>query len=229
MDADLRNGLWSVLFETYLGKFRDYHNEPAPAYWAWEQRLVVGLWRDFYKLAVDSIPHSWPIAVEQMRNWFFQAEWHQVYDFLEFIAAHAAAAGFGEEDTREFPKACNAILQREASGYRFLAGFIQPITDETEMSGVEEATLSSDPYGPVGTHLRSALAFLSDRDSPDYRNSIKESISAVEALCRIVAGEKATLGDALRLVQRKVGLHPALRRAFDQLYGYTSDEGGVRR
>lgn len=67
---------------------------------------------------------------------------------------------------------------------------------------------------------------LSDREAPDYRNSVKESISAVEAVCRSVAGTPtATLGDALKRIP---DVHPAFSRAFSALYGYTSDASGVR-
>ena len=42
----------------------------------------------------------------------------------------------------------------------------------------------------------------------DYRNSIKESISAVEAMARLVAeNPKATLADALKAIERRGALH----------------------
>ncbi|GAI53088.1 unnamed protein product, partial [marine sediment metagenome] len=31
-----------------------------------------------------------------------------------------------------------------------------------------------------------------------------------------------------KVVKGKIDLHPALEKAFDSLYGYTSDEGGIR-
>ena len=41
----------------------------------------------------------------------------------------------------------------------------------------------------------------SDREALDYRNAVKESISAVEPICRSVSGmSSATLGDALKKV-----------------------------
>ena len=62
----------------------------------------------------------------------------------------------------------------------------------------------------------------------NYRNSIKESISAVESIARVVSGrDKATLGDALKAIKRGQ-LHPALKEGFLKLYGYTSDEQGIR-
>ena len=73
------------------------------------------------------------------------------------------------------------------------------------------------------------MAKFSDRRSPDYRNSIKESISAVESLIRVLATDHcADLGKALSSVEKNVSLHPALKKAFSALYGYTSDEGGIR-
>jgi len=84
------------------------------------------------------------------------------------------------------------------------------------------------PRDPVHAHLRRALELLSDRASPDYRNSIKESISAVESLVGSTVGEKGTLGQLIKKIEENVGLHPALRAAFSSLYGYTSDEDGIR-
>ncbi|MBP3664562.1 MAG: hypothetical protein J6J03_05305, partial [Tyzzerella sp.] len=56
------------------------------------------------------------------------------------------------------------------------------------------------------------------------------SISAVEALCCIITNDKrATLGDALKKLESKgIKLHKALQSAMSSLYGYTSDEGGIR-
>jgi hypothetical protein len=81
----------------------------------------------------------------------------------------------------------------------------------------------------VSEHLKAAAALLSDRKSPDFRNSVKESISAVETASRIISGNsKATLGDAIKLIDKVRGMHPALRDGLIKLYGYASDEGGIR-
>lgn len=50
-----------------------------------------------------------------------------------------------------------------------------------------------------------------------YRNSIKESISAVKAACRLITGDKsASLGDALKKLKY---MHPSRSQAFTKLYG----------
>ncbi len=77
--------------------------------------------------------------------------------------------------------------------------------------------------------MKTALEKLADRKSPDYRNSIKEAISAVEALCKLIAKkEKAKLDQVLNIIEKKIGLHPALKKAISNLYGYTSDAEGIR-
>jgi hypothetical protein len=77
--------------------------------------------------------------------------------------------------------------------------------------------------------MRSAISLFSKKPEPDYRNFIKEAVSAVESVARVVTGNpKATLGDALKRINDKMTIHPALRDAMNKLYGYTSDEGGIR-
>jgi len=120
-------------------------------------------------------------------------------------------------------------LERENSGYRFVDGKIIEISSSDEVDEIESAIARSTPYYGVKQHLSSAIKLLSDKEKPDYRNSIKESISAVESLCKTVCKvEKATLGSALKIMEKKGVLHPALKTAFSSLYGYTNDADGIR-
>ncbi len=58
---------------------------------------------------------------------------------------------------------------------------------------------------------------------------MKEAISAIEALCKLIAGdEKATLNKALEKIENKQGIHPAWKEALLKLYAYTSDAEGIR-
>lgn len=121
----------------------------------------------------------------------------------------------------------NHILEQEYVGYRLINGEARPITDENEIRAIKETI--DTKYSEIKQHVNKALGFLSDRQAPDYANSIKESISAVERMCSIILGHATTLGDALKhLEDSGVTIHPALKRAFSQLYGYTSDASGIR-
>ena len=92
-----------------------------------------------------------------------------------------------------------------------------------------ETALTDSQFVGVDAHLQQALALYAQRDDPDYRNSIKESISAVESMAKIISGNpKAELSDALKEMEKKKLLHAALKEGFIKLYGYTSDADGIR-
>ncbi len=126
--------------------------------------------------------------------------------------------------------AFNNILKQEFVGYRFLNRIIVPISDDVEIKEISVAM--DNPYKVVNEHLHKASLHLSNRVTPDYENSIKESISAIEALCEIVTGLKgkdATLGNMIKKLESKgVVIHGGLKSAFNILYGYTSDANGIR-
>ena len=123
--------------------------------------------------------------------------------------------------------AINECLEKENAAYRVVEKQVVEITCEMEIATVEEAIEQAE--SSVQTHLRRALELLSDRATPDYRNSIKESVSAVESVCKTVTGdENTTLGKALKKLQKMHRMAPAFTKALSQLYGYTSEEGGIR-
>ena len=124
-------------------------------------------------------------------------------------------------------KEINKLFEKEYVGYRFIEKKIAPITDEIEVKEIEDAFTIK--YQGAKAHIAKALEFLSDREKPDYKNSIKESISAVESICKIIVGnDHATLGDALKILEKKNGLKGQLKSGFEKLYNYTNDKGGIR-
>ena len=152
-------------------------------------------------------------------------EWYTIFDFIERYLAVSS-----ESTSIEMTKVFNHILEDEVSAYRILDNLVVPITNKVELKTIEEA--KSIPYDSVRTHVSKALALYADRKAPDYENSIKESISAVEAMCCIITGltgTQATLGAAIKkLKDNGVHIHRAMESAFSSLYGYTSDENGIR-
>lgn len=216
VDRELRNGLWSAIV---LWRLQYDQTERLSKFVS----LMNKFWLSYFKESVDTSPDYNGIFA-RIRNVFFDGEWHDCYDILEFIAANDT----DNELKAELIDNCNKALERELSAYRFVGDQITQITSETEISSIEEALADTQSLKPVHTHLKMALDYLSDRKSPDYRNSIKESISAVESLCNLITGSKATLGQAIKHVETKVEMHPALKSAFSSIYGYTSDAGGIR-
>jgi hypothetical protein len=68
-----------------------------------------------------------------------------------------------------------------------------------------------------------------DRKTPDYRNSVKESISAIEAVAKIISGkDKTDLAAALKIIDANKPMHEAFKQVRQKVYGHTSDAKGVR-
>jgi hypothetical protein len=122
----------------------------------------------------------------------------------------------------------NDLLEQQGCAYRFIDEQLAPLTNATEMAEVASAADSAIPS--VGRHIRDALGLLPPAKNASPRNSIKESISAVEAALKHLTGKpSATLTDAIPVFEAKYGkLHTALRLGLEKLYGYTSDEKGIR-
>lgn len=132
-------------------------------------------------------------------------------------------------DSKSIFQVFNDIFEREYIGYRFIDNKICPISDGNEVGTIEEAL--SNPHEIVQDHIKKAEAYLSDRETPDYENSIKESITAVEAMCKLLLpsdSKENTLGTMLKSLNKSIPIHPALKKAFDSLYGYTNDANGIR-
>src|SRR5262249_15736955 len=80
----------------------------------------------------------------------------------------------------------NGVLGRELSGYRIVGNRFLEITHHAEIESVR-AAIEDDRFAPVAAHLQSAVDLMANRENPDYRNSIKESISSVESMARILS------------------------------------------
>lgn len=228
MDDNLRNGIWS-LFTIYLWNQVDYSSYQSHGNINTSnlKTLIIAYWLNFFKQPIDTIPIQFEKVLYKVRSSFFNCEWHEVYSFIEETLENYPREF--KKNKEFFTKELNKCLEKENSAYRIINNEITPITSEQEIQSIEDTLKNTNQYSGVQQHLNQALKLMSDRQNPDYRNSIKESISAVESICKIVTNEdKATLGKALKIIEDKHGLHAALKGSLSQLYGYTSDADGIR-
>lgn len=225
IDENLRNSLWNTLSIYYWDQLKGQTFISTSNRQTTIELLLKRVWFNYFKWSIDTLSNRWSSTHKKIRDYFFRCEWYEVYDFIEYIANE----DIDYSGNKEFISFCNKMLEREVSAYRFVGTKIIKITSEAEISEIEEALEAENSLKPVTNHLKQALDLLADRNSPDYRNSIKESILAVEATCQLITGNsKATLGQALGEIENKVSIHPALKDSFKKLYGYTSDADGIR-
>lgn len=215
MDDLLRTDLWNVismLTEKQTGYTRDY----APYL-----RIWIHLWR----MPVDQLPYEIRSMNKVVKKHILEAEWFEVYDFIEaFVGAHEKWKR--DDKVRVF----DYIFRRNLSAYRFVDELVVKIDEDSDVEAIAQALRDSADLTGAKRHLQQALHLLANRTSPDYANSVKESISAVEAVCQHLAGKKnAVLSDGLKaLKDRGITIHPALEKSWIAAYGYTSDADGIR-
>lgn len=151
--------------------------------------------------------------------------WYEVYDFVDIHLSY-----LNGDEKKERIKKYNEVFEQEKAGYRIVSGEIAPITNEGEIKTIEQST--NTIFESVNQHMQKALNLYADIKEPDYENSIKESISAVEAMCCIitgVSGANSSLGKTIKKLKEKgIHIHSSMENAFSSLYGYTSDEDGIR-
>jgi len=229
IDAPLKNQLWNGLVIYILIEIKDL------SYWSElngdTDYLLKRLWIYHLKNKFDEIPERGYQMFFRIKEYFFSCEWFEIYDLIEFII-NEYDQDSERYDKERIPKLIsfyNRELETAVSAYRIINYTITEITSDEEIESIENALEINDRFKPVKIHLQTALNHYSDKKQPDYRNSIKESISAVESICSIITNEKSvTLGKALKKIEESYQLHPALMSAFSKLYGYTSDADGIR-
>lgn len=213
MNDDLRNSLWNWVF---LVLRYDAGRESLPK-----------LWKDYFKQPLDLIPYQSTSNVSGLREHFMQGDWYEPYNIVQFVYTNVLMP----TNRPTFERDLKRVLQGELSGYRMINSELVPISDSNEIESIRQAMSEPASVGLEGAseHIRKALSLLGRKPEPDYANSIKESISAVESVCKTLTGEKAGgIDKALAKLAAKTSLHPALKEAFSKLYAYTSDESGIR-
>jgi hypothetical protein len=121
----------------------------------------------------------------------------------------------------------NKALEQARAAYRIIDRTVVPIASDEERKTIEQAfqELGDNRFRGARSHLRAAAEALTNGD---FAGSVRESIHSVESVARVLEPSASTLEPALRALAEKGYVHPALKTGFAKLYGYTSDEEGVR-
>lgn len=221
MSSELRNSLWNLLIMT----FKRYHDKET-------SKMVEVLCVFFFRERLDDLPRETWDKLDWLKARFFHPDfnWYEVYNLFDYIIGNWNNIPFSKPLIR-FIIQFNEVMEEENSGFRIVNGIISRIINEAEINSIENSILNSEEKGLKGIsiHLDKANKYLSMKPDPDFANSIKESISAVESLVKQLTNEKGGgLDKALIILDNKVKFHGSFKSALSSLYGYTSDESGIR-
>lgn len=212
----LRNGLWDAIDDVFLSDIYDLSGGYDQEF----SQLTFAIWHQVFRLPADSRGRHPRDAKRIIREKFYSFEFFEVYNFIEWIYPFARKV----EAKRKFRIMVDNLLKRERAAFRFSSGIFVRVSDEESLIAIANALKSKTR--PVAEHIETAARLYRDAD---YRNSVKESISAVEAACRDVgSSRKDGVSKPLRSVLDEYDLHPVMVAGFEKLYAFTSDAEGVR-
>jgi hypothetical protein len=146
----------------------------------------------------------------------------QVFGLLQWMLRQPEIPQRLHEDIED------ALRQSRAAYAVFDRDTIIPVGSDAERETLARAfaDVAASEFHGARAHLRNAGSELT---AGNYGPSIRESIYAVEAVARALEPAAQTLGPALSKLEKSVRVHPALRNGFANLYGFTSDEKGIRQ
>ena len=225
---DLRIEIWNaireILFSIRNHAVYEYH---SGYYFDKESsRFIERVLGRVLIMAEDEIDTTYDEVFSQFKTLILQGSFNEVLDLVEIVANNRPPEdGFINRISNSFER-CAAAYWLDKSNYPYQ---FFPRSSKAQGEATQEAIKTIRDGGMEGaaTHLRDAAAHI---NAQQFADSISDSIHAVESVARQIDPESSqSLGRALNALEQ-AGLikHPALKESFSKLYGYTSDEQGIR-
>jgi hypothetical protein len=178
------------------------------------------VWKD--NLPADEFHGHSKVAFDRLNPIILHGSYSEVFGLLQWILRRQSCP-------RGFSRQISRVLETCRAGYRLTdaaGGTFLPITSEEDAEVAKRAfaALNSNKYGGARKHLVLAAERLT---AGDAAGGVRECMQTVESVARVIT-EKKHFADALKVLETKWKIQPALKGAFSKLYGYTSAEQGIR-
>jgi len=217
-----RNALWSYLFHSMQSSGHPppyFHMLGAP----WDV-VFYDYHVSILNSPADEFNNDMGVQLRVTKQLFLDGEYNRVFDVVQFIMGHE----FVPDGFREFVV---TTLQESMCAYSIVEGVWTIVSSAVpeQRTSVERAfrVLNDGPFGGARRHLSNSSECI---NAGDHSGSVRESIHAVESVARrIDNNSRKSLAPALdSLAKRGLVLHGAFKNGIERLYGYTSNEDGIR-
>jgi hypothetical protein len=227
LDKDIRLHIWDALFG-YFDSNASFDRFKGETSFDKEGQIVAALYcRDVLHLPVDDaiVVAKKPSGfIKKLKDIVLHSDYSDCLEAVQFFLRF-------HPWSKQHKQRLRAALDVPTSPYKVVD--LPPLTivprgDENERAAFDQdwPEIASSSFQGAKTHLRLSAEAL---NAGAYPAAMREAIHAVESAVKIMTGNpKATLGDGLKELEKGKVLHSALKEAFSKLYGYASDEKGVR-
>jgi hypothetical protein len=214
VSSELRAVLWNTIRSSLVGSTTRTGHLENPWLTILREEYVYRQHRmdDFHNWAKDRIAET--------RSVFERGDYLGIFGWLEFVLKHPACPYDLHERIEGNLRYCRVA-------YRVVdERVICPIASDTEHATIVKAFADLDAvqFNGARAHLSNAASNLT---AGEFSDSVRESVHAVESVCRTL-DPSAELSKALARLEQKILIHPAMKKGFTSLYGYAGDEGGIR-
>jgi hypothetical protein len=225
VSSQLRALLWEVI-HTSLADDIEYPFDYQDSHPWFKERWPSILYDNHVKREhqmVDEFANNANKLIEKTKTIFTKGDYLQIFGFLQFVLRH-------EDCPSDLEENINRALNQGRAAYRVIVldkiPTIVPMASEEERLTLKRAftDLTATELHGARTHLRQAAEFLTEGK---YADSTRESIHAVESVVRVLAPSKK-LSEALIKLERLSVIDSSFKVAINALYGYASNEKGVR-
>ena len=227
LSSDLRVEVWNEVRQFLLGKRDAASLIIGPRHFTEQaKRFIERVIGRHTKRPSDTISTEHDEVLSTFKNSILSGKFNQVLDLIEIMVND-------KDVTEAFVKGTSNLFEQYTAAYRLNTSqrpycfFSQASKEQGEATRQAVETICESNFDGAAAHLRQATRHINARQ---YADSITDSIHAVESVARVIDPTASkSLAPALDSIE-KAGLlkHPALKAAFKKLYGYTSDEQGIR-
>ena len=173
-------------------------------------RGAIAEWRELRdRRHADALADMRKVIEDRWMSAHENGEWFRFYDMCEFLIAHGSQG-------REIAAAIQRKLDMHNIGGQLVNGKFIPALSREEAGEVGRAL--TVPFPEARTHMEKAVSHFRNRERPDYANTVKEAISAVESLVKEWTGKEI-----------RSGLHQLARDEILRRDPQASGEGSGKR
>ena len=221
LPGEARTRIWNV-FYVHLERAKTRNSLYPRLRGVWEEILrAKHILHD--NLPLDERTTDFTRVCSDLRGKIEGMRFHQVFDLIQFVVRHPQCPREFISDMKQTFSVCRLAYTMDEGDPPTI---LPAATDEEGKTILESLRTLREAGLPGSTeHLRNACDCI---NKGDWAGSIRESIHTVESVARMLAPGAKTLKPALESIADHGGLHPALKGALSKLYGYTSNEQGVR-
>jgi thiaminase len=218
LSQHLRALLWEAIYKNLeRSRYRDIDSvDQLLAPW---ETIFYTLHVDREHKPADEFENDFEELAEKAKSIITTGDYLAVFGWIQYVLRCGPPG--------DFAKFIQRALERGHAAYRIVDNdTIVPFGSVAEQAAIEKAfaDLSAIEFHGARKHLRGAAEQLTTGKNAD---SVRESIHAVESVVRVLE-PRADFAKALAKLEAKTKIHGALKAGFNSIYGFTSDENGIR-